>query len=85
MIYGRNLFDQPVKNDVRTYDWIRKRTQSAAYCIFTISKSILRWEQRLRALDADPKSKQQINFTGNIKPVGYVIMFFILDEINETI
>ena len=24
MIYGRNVFDQPVKNDLRTYDNIRK-------------------------------------------------------------
>ena len=34
-------------------------------------------------LDANPRSKQQINFTGNIGNV--TSMFFIIEEVKETI
>ena len=31
MIDGQNLFDQPVKNDIRTYDNIRKIASGQGY------------------------------------------------------
>ena len=38
-----------------------------------------------QALDADPKTIQQINFTGNLdQPAGGAI-FFIIEEAKETV
>ena len=49
MIDGKNFFDQPVKNDQRTYDNIKKLqqakeiiTQLAVYCIMFLIKMILK-------------------------------------------
>ena len=65
MIDGQNIFDQPVKNDLRTYDNIRKIAigQGDDYttsCLPAIDLS------KQQALDADPKGMQQINFTKNL-------------------
>ena len=36
-------------------------------------------------LDADPKTIQQINFTGNLDQAGNTKMFFITEEAKEAI
>ena len=36
-------------------------------------------------LDADPKSIQQINFTGNLDRAGNITMLFIMEEAKDTI
>ena len=36
-------------------------------------------------LDADPKAKQQINFTGALTRAEGATMFFIIEEVKETI
>ena len=38
-----------------------------------------------QALDADPRAIQQINFTANIYRVGNTRIYFILEEVIETI
>ena len=38
-----------------------------------------------QVLRADPKAKQQINFTGNLDRAGNTTMFFIIEEVKETI
>ena len=38
-----------------------------------------------QALDADTKAIQQINFTGNLDRAGKTTMFFIIEEVKETI
>ena len=39
-----------------------------------------------QALDADPKTIQQINFTGNLAPEGNEnTVFFIIGKVKETI
>ena len=38
-----------------------------------------------QALDADPRSIQQINFTANIDRAGSTTIFFIIEEAKETI
>ena len=38
-----------------------------------------------RALDADPKAIQQINFTANLKREGNTRFYFILEEAKETV
>ena len=36
-------------------------------------------------LDADPKAIQQINFTGNLKTAEGAAIFFIIEEVKETV
>ena len=38
-----------------------------------------------QALNAEPKAIQQINFTGNQKRDNGEIIFFIIEETNETV
>ena len=38
-----------------------------------------------QALDAEPKAIQQTNFTGNLDLDGNTTMFFIIEEVKETI
>ena len=38
-----------------------------------------------QALDADPKSIQQINFSGNLERAGSTTIFFLIKEAKETI
>ena len=42
-------------------------------------------ESNLQSLDADPKVIHQINFSRNLEEVGNTIIFFILEEVKETI
>ena len=38
-----------------------------------------------QALDADPKAMQQINCTANLAQKGNTTIFFIIEEVKETI
>ena len=38
-----------------------------------------------KALDADPKAIQQINFTENLDRAGNTTMFFIIEKAKETV
>ena len=38
-----------------------------------------------QALDADPRAIQQINFTANLDRAGNTRVYFILEEVKETI
>ena len=38
-----------------------------------------------QALDADPRAIQQINFTANLDRDGNTTMFFITEEVKETV
>ena len=38
-----------------------------------------------QALDADPKSVQQINFSRNLERAGSTTIFFLIEEAKETI
>ena len=77
MIDGRNLFDQTIKNDLKTYDNIRKIAtgQGDDYttgCLLDYPyfkkycKLIAINSSKKQKLDADPKVMQQINFTENL-------------------
>ena len=73
----QNLFNQPLKNCLRTYDNIRKiATGQGDDC--TTSSLLDHFEiiainlTKQEALDAEPKSIQQINFTENIHWVDNV-------------
>ena len=77
MIDGKNIFDQSVNNNLRTYDNIRNiATGQGDYytsgCLLDYNyynnyyKMIAIDLSKQQALDADRKAIQQINFTGNI-------------------
>ena len=96
MIDGKNVFDQPVKNDKVTYENIRKIATGQGddyttgclldYIYFkNYYKMIAIDLSKQQALDADPKAIQQINFTENLDRTGNTRIYFILEETKEII
>ena len=96
MIDGKNFFDQPINNMIKTYENIRKITigQGDDYttgCLLDYTyfkkcyKMIAIDVSRQQALDADPRAIQQINFTANLDRAGNTRFYFILEEVKETI
>ena len=74
MIYGRNFFDQPIKDDLKTYNNIRKIATrqgddyatgcSLNYPYFKKYYKLIATDlSKQQKLDADRKAIQQINFT----------------------
>ena len=95
MIDGKDFFDQPVKNDLTTYENIRKIAtgQGDDYttgCLLDYNyfknyyKMIIIDLRKQQALDADPEEIQQINFTANLDRSGQTAMYFIIEEAKET-
>ena len=98
MIDGQNVSDQPAKNDLRTYDNIRKIEISqgddcTTDCFLDYNyfknyyKMITIDLRKQQVLNTDPKTIRQINFTGNLarNPVTTTKVFFIIAEAIETI
>ena len=90
MIDGKNVFDQPVKSDMRTI----ARVQGDDYitgCLLDYDyskkhyKMIARDLSKQQALDAAPKAVQPNNFTGNLRGADNRVVFFIIKETKETI
>ena len=89
-------FDQPIKNNLITYDniWKIATGQGDDYttgCLLDYNyfsnyyKMIAIDLSKQQALDADPKEMQQINFTANLDRDGSTTIFFIIEEARETI
>ena len=96
MIDGKNIFDQPINNMIKTYENIRKNTigQGEDYktgCLldYTYFKKFYKMIpidlSKQQALDADPKAIQRINFTANLDKGGNTRFYFILEEAKETV
>ena len=94
MIDGQNLFDQPVRHKLITYDNIRniETRQGDHYttgCLLNYNyfknyyKIIAIDLSIQQALDANPKAVQQINFTGNLSQQAGIL--FIIEEAQETV
>ena len=87
MVDGKNIFDQPVKNNLRTCDSIRKIATSQARLSYNYFKDYYKMIaidlSKQRTLDADPKSVHQINFTGNLENNASILL--IIEEAKETI
>ena len=92
---GENLFDQPIKNNKVTYENIRKIVTGRGddyttgclldYSYFKDSYKMIAGDlSKQQALDADPRSVQQINFTANLDRAGNTRIYFILEEAKET-
>ena len=90
MIHGRNVFVQPIKNDVIIYENIKKiaTNQGDGYTTGSllnhpyfdkVYKIIGKDLSKQQTLDGDPKAIQQIMFVGNLK-TGYITLFFIMEE-----
>ena len=95
MIDGKNVFDQPVKNDKITYENIRKIATGQEddttgcfldYIYFNKYYKMIAVDlSKQQALDADPKAIQQINFTANLDRAGNTRFYFILEGGKETV
>ena len=98
MIDGKNFFDKLVKNNLKTFDYIRKIVTVPGddytvgcllhYNHFNKYDKMMAIDlSKQQALDADPKAIQQINFTGNLVREGdaNTTMFCIIEEAKETI
>ena len=81
MINGQNFFDEPTKNDLRTYDNIQKVTTGQGddyttgclldYPYFKEHYQLIVIDlSKQQALDADSKAIQQISFIGNLYQAG---------------
>ena len=90
-IDGTNFFDRPIKNDLKTYDNIRKITvgQGDDYTRLSLFQKYYKLIaidlNKQQKLDADPKAIQQINFTGNLIRQEGTRMYFIIEETKETV
>ena len=96
MIDGRNFFDQPRNNIIKTYEKIRKIAtgQGDDYttgCLLDYShfkenyKMIAIDLSKQQTFHADPRAIQQIDFTANLDRAGNATMFFIIEEAKETV
>ena len=96
MIDGKNFFDQTVKNDKVTYDYIRKVTTGQGddyttgclldYIYFKNHYKMIAVDlSKQQVLDADPKAIQQINFTANLDRAVNTRLYFILEGAKETV
>ena len=94
MINGRNIFRQTVKNNLGTFDNIRKIATGQRedyiidclldYLYFKNCYKIIAISKQ-QELNANPKPIKQINFTGNLYWPGNKTMFFIMEEAKEAI
>ena len=95
MIDGKNVIEQPIKNDIKTYENIPKIAtgQGDYYTIGCLPdynyfikyyKMIAINLSKQQALDADRKAIQQINFIGNLRGANNRVIFFIIEEAKET-
>ena len=96
VVDGQNVFDQAVKNDLITYENIRKIATGegdgyTTSCLLDYRdfknyyKMVAINLSKQQALDSDLKLLQQINFTANLDWDGNTTMFFITEEAKETV
>ena len=94
MIDGQNVFDQPIRNNLITYDNIRKVAtgQGDDYttgCLLDCNnfknyyKMIAIDLNKQQALDVDPEAIQKLNFTGNVENQSAI--FFVIEKAKETV
>ena len=91
-----NFFDQPINDDTKTYENIRKTATGRGddhttgclldYPCFKENYKMIAIDLRKQqALDADARVIQQINFTANLDRAGNTTMLFIIEEAKETV
>ena len=97
IIDRRNFFGQPIKNDLKTYDNNIRRIATGQgddytrgclldYLYFKKFYKLIAIDlSKQQKLDVDRKAIQQISFTGNLNWAKGASMFFIIEEVKETI
>ena len=96
IIDGKNIFDQPIRNNIKIFENIRKIATGqgndyTAGCLLDYPhfkknyKLITMDLSKQQALDADPKAIQQFRVTGNLDHAGNTTVFFVSAEVKETI
>ena len=96
MIDGKNLFDQPINSELKTFENIRKIATGKVddyttvclldYFYFKENYKMIPIDlSKQQVLDADPRAIQQINFTANLDRAGNTRIYFILEEAKETV
>ena len=96
MINGKNVFDQPINSNIKTYENIKKIVTDQGddcptgclldYSYFKDNYKMIAIDlSKQRPLDVDPTAIQQINFTANLDRAGNTTMFFIIEEAKETV
>ena len=96
MIDGKNFFDQPINDNFKTYENIRKIVTCQGddyttgcllhYPYFKENYKMIAIDlSKQQALDADPRAIQQINFTANLERAEGPVMFSIIEQAKETI
>ena len=96
MIDDKNVFDQPINSNLKTYENIRKVATGQGddyrtgclldYSYFKESYRIIMIDlSKQQVLDVDPRAIQQINFTANLDRAGDPTMFLIIEEAKETV
>ena len=93
MIDGRNVFDKPVRNNIKTKETLEHCDgQGDGYLIgclldyhyFNKNYKLIAIDlSKQQAFDADRKTMQKINFTGNLENKSGI--FFIIEEAKETV
>ena len=95
LIDGRNFFNKPV-NDSIINEKIRtiatgQGDNYATGCLLPYNYFKSYYEMiaidlsKQQVLDADPKVKQQLNFTENLDRAGKATIFFIIEEVKQAI
>ena len=96
MIDGRNFFDQPIRNDIKTYESIKRnaigqRDDYTTGCLLDYLYFIKNCNlividlSKEQLLDADQKPMQQINFSSNFNREGDIAILLLYEEAKETI
>ena len=91
MTDGKNIFDQPVKNNKITYENIRKIATGQEddhttdclldYAYFRDNNKMIAIDlNKQQTLDVDPRATQQIEFTANLDLASNRRIFFILKQ-----
>ena len=95
-IDGRNFFDQPINNNIKTCENIGKNATGQGddyttgclldYLYFRENYKLIAIDlSKQQALDADLRAIQQINLTAKIDRAGNITIFFIIEEAEETV
>ena len=89
------FFNQSVKNDLRTYENIRKVSPGQGDCTtgclldYDYFKNYYKMVaidlSKQQVPDADSKAIQQIKFTANLDRGGQTAIYFIIEEAKETV
>ena len=96
LIDGKNFFDQPINNELKTYEHIRtiaagQWDDHKTGCLLDYSyfKDYYKMTaidlSKQHVLDAGPRAIQQINFTANLDRAENTTMLFIIEEAKETV